>query len=86
MTFYQGNNSNHYSFEDIKTCSLPCGRNVMEGVSVDWPGWCFDDEEVFGFEDFDDEDWFDPNLAINELRRSETKRSERQDETQCSEV
>ncbi|XP_056090893.1 pleckstrin homology domain-containing family G member 5 [Rhinichthys klamathensis goyatoka] len=60
--------------------------NVMEGVSVDWPGWCFDDEEVFGFEDFDAEDWFDPNLTINELRRSETKRTERKDDTECSEV
>ncbi|KAK7147749.1 hypothetical protein R3I94_010315 [Phoxinus phoxinus] len=60
--------------------------NVMEGVSVDWPGWCFDDEELLGFEDFDDEDWLDPMLTKNELHRSETKRSERQDETDCSEV
>ncbi|KAK9960589.1 hypothetical protein ABG768_008436 [Culter alburnus] len=60
--------------------------NVLDGVSVDWPGWCFDDEEVFGFEDFDDEDWFEQVLTTNELRRSETKRSERQDETECSEV
>ncbi|XP_039550497.1 uncharacterized protein plekhg6 isoform X2 [Pimephales promelas] len=60
--------------------------NVMEGVSVDWPGWCFDDEEVFGFEDFDDEDWFDPNLTINEPRRSETKKTERKEDTECSEV
>ncbi|XP_067305874.1 uncharacterized protein plekhg6 [Pseudorasbora parva] len=60
--------------------------NVPEGVSVDWPGWCFDDEEVFGFEDFDDEDWFEQILTTNELRRSERKRSERQEETECSEV
>jgi len=53
---------------------------------VDWPGWCFDDEEVFYFEDFKDEDWFDKKLTITEPRRSETKPSERQDETECSEV
>ncbi|XP_058601684.1 pleckstrin homology domain-containing family G member 5 isoform X3 [Onychostoma macrolepis] len=61
-------------------------NNVQEGISVDWPGWCFDDEEVFDFEDFEDEEWFDKKLMTNEPRRSERKPSERQDETECSEV
>ncbi|XP_016337610.1 pleckstrin homology domain-containing family G member 5-like [Sinocyclocheilus anshuiensis] len=61
-------------------------NNVLEGISVDWPGWCFDDEEVFDFEDFEDEDWFDKKLTTNEPSRSETKPSERPDETECSEV
>ncbi|XP_026140069.1 pleckstrin homology domain-containing family G member 5 [Carassius auratus] len=60
--------------------------NVLEGISVDWPGWCFDDEEVFDFEDLEDEDWFNTTLNTNEPGRSETKPSERQDETECSEV
>ncbi|TRY94308.1 hypothetical protein DNTS_030388 [Danionella cerebrum] len=58
---------------------------VPEGISVDWPGWCFDDEEVFNFEDFDD-DWFEQMLIRNELRRSEIKSSEQQDEAEWSEV
>lgn len=53
---------------------------------MDWPGWCFDDEGFFYFEDFEDEDWFDKKLTTTELRRSDTKPSERQDETECSEV
>uniref|UniRef100_A0A8C2KNG9 Pleckstrin homology domain containing, family G (with RhoGef domain) member 6 n=1 Tax=Cyprinus carpio TaxID=7962 RepID=A0A8C2KNG9_CYPCA len=61
-------------------------NNVLEGISVDWPGWCFDDEEVFDFEDFEDEDWFDKKLTTDGPRRSETKPSERLDETECSEV
>ncbi|KTG34451.1 hypothetical protein cypCar_00032178, partial [Cyprinus carpio] len=35
--------------------------NVLEGISVDWPGWCFDDEEVFDFENFEDEDQLTTN-------------------------
>ncbi|RXN33428.1 pleckstrin -like protein [Labeo rohita] len=56
-------------------------NNVLEGISVDWPGWCFDDEEVFDFQYFDDENWFGKNQTTNEPRMSETK-----DETECSEV
>ncbi|XP_051576350.1 uncharacterized protein LOC127453739 isoform X2 [Myxocyprinus asiaticus] len=59
-------------------------NNSSEGISVDWPGWCFDDEEVSDFQDFDDEDWFEQ--TTNEHRRSEPKRSGRQDEGECSEV
>ncbi|KAL1259165.1 hypothetical protein QQF64_009742, partial [Cirrhinus molitorella] len=55
--------------------------SVLEGISVDWPGWCFDDEEVFDFEYFDDENFFEKKVTTNEPRRSETK-----DETECSEV
>uniref|UniRef100_A0A671N1U6 Pleckstrin homology domain containing, family G (with RhoGef domain) member 6 n=2 Tax=Sinocyclocheilus anshuiensis TaxID=1608454 RepID=A0A671N1U6_9TELE len=61
-------------------------NHVLEGISVDWPGWCFDDEEVYDFENFDDEDWLDKKLTTNEPRRSEAKPSERQYEIECSEV
>ncbi|XP_052475426.1 uncharacterized protein LOC128031199 [Carassius gibelio] len=60
-------------------------NNVLEGISVDWPGWCFDDEEVFDFEDFDNEDWLNKKLTTNAPQRK-TKPSERQDEIECSEV
>ncbi|XP_052000781.1 uncharacterized protein LOC127656475 isoform X2 [Xyrauchen texanus] len=61
-------------------------NNSPEGISVDWPGWCFDDEKVIEFQDFDDTDWFEQTLTTNEHRRSEPKRSVRQDEGVCSDV
>ncbi|XP_052003357.1 pleckstrin homology domain-containing family G member 5-like isoform X2 [Xyrauchen texanus] len=69
-------------YEDVTNES----NNVPEGISVDWPGWCFDDEEVFDFQDFDEEDWFDQTLTTNDPLRSEPKRSDRQDYGECSEV
>ncbi|XP_051575886.1 uncharacterized protein LOC127453508 isoform X2 [Myxocyprinus asiaticus] len=69
-------------YEDVTNES----NNVPEGISVDWPGWCFDDEEVFDFQDFDDEDWFEQTLTTNDPLRSEPKGSERQDDGECSEV
>lgn len=63
--------------------SLYESNSVLEGMSVDWPGWCFDDEEVFDFQDFDDEDFFE---LTHEVRRAGHKPSERHDEGECSEV
>nr|XP_009290476.1 pleckstrin homology domain-containing family G member 6 isoform X1 [Danio rerio] len=60
--------------------------NVLEGISVDWPGWCFDDEEFFDFEDLDYENWFEQSLTSNGVRRSKTKRSEGHDDNEWSEV
>ncbi|XP_060726204.1 uncharacterized protein plekhg6 [Tachysurus vachellii] len=42
------------------------------GVTVDWPGWCFDDEDVLEFTDLDDEtsDWFEKTLSKAELRKT----------------
>ncbi|XP_058255473.1 uncharacterized protein plekhg6 isoform X2 [Hemibagrus wyckioides] len=42
------------------------------GVTVDWPGWCFDDEDVLEFTDLDDEksDWFEQTLTMTELRKT----------------
>uniref|UniRef100_A0A8C1C3E3 Pleckstrin homology domain containing, family G (with RhoGef domain) member 6 n=2 Tax=Cyprinus carpio TaxID=7962 RepID=A0A8C1C3E3_CYPCA len=67
---------------DVSEDEMKESDNVLEGISVDWPGWCFDDEEVFDFENFEDED----QLTTNEPQRSETNPSERRDEIECSEV
>ncbi|KAK3572097.1 hypothetical protein QTP86_022329 [Hemibagrus guttatus] len=42
------------------------------GVTVDWPGWCFDDEDVLEFTDLDDEtsDWFEQTLSMTELQKT----------------
>lgn len=35
------------------------------GVNVDWPGWCFDDDDVLEFTEIEDEtsDWFKQTLT-----------------------
>lgn len=42
------------------------------GVNVDWPGWCFDDEDVLEFTGLDDEtvDWFEQTLTTAELQKT----------------
>ncbi|MCJ8728627.1 hypothetical protein PDJAM_G00006620 [Pangasius djambal] len=39
------------------------------GVNVDWPGWCFDDEDVLEFTELDDEtgDWIEQTLTTADL-------------------
>ncbi|KAB5586851.1 hypothetical protein PHYPO_G00006230 [Pangasianodon hypophthalmus] len=42
------------------------------GVNVDWPGWCFDDEDVLEFTGLDDEtvDWVEQTLTTADLRKT----------------
>ncbi|XP_057197145.1 uncharacterized protein plekhg6 isoform X2 [Triplophysa rosa] len=62
-------------------------NSILEGTGVDWPGWCFDDEEVFEFQDFDDDDDFlERTLTAHELQRAGHKPSDRHGEGECSEV
>lgn len=52
--------------------SFPIRPVTPLGVTVDWPGWCFDDEDVLEFTDLDDEksDWFEQTLTMTELRKT----------------
>ncbi|XP_060777956.1 uncharacterized protein plekhg6 isoform X3 [Neoarius graeffei] len=53
------------------------------GVNVDWPGWCFDDENVLEFTEQNDEtgDCFEQTLTTSALQKTT-----RHSDTDCSEV
>nr|XP_055067724.1 pleckstrin homology domain-containing family G member 5 isoform X1 [Misgurnus anguillicaudatus] len=61
-------------------------QSILEDTKVKWPGWCFDDEEVFDFQDFNGEDWLDQTMTSQELRRAGAKPSEKHEDVECSEV
>ncbi|KAA0703018.1 Pleckstrin -like proteiny domain-containing family G member 6 [Triplophysa tibetana] len=65
-------------------------NSIQERRGVDWPGWSFDNEEVFEFQEFDDhdddDDFFERTLTTHELRKAGHKPSDTHNEGECSEV
>ncbi|XP_017328625.1 uncharacterized protein plekhg6 isoform X1 [Ictalurus punctatus] len=64
----------YYSHTGMETISNNDRKNrpvTPLGVNVDWPGWCFDDEDVLEFTGHNDEtDWFEQTLTTAELQKT----------------
>ncbi|KAF4088199.1 hypothetical protein AMELA_G00079710 [Ameiurus melas] len=65
----------YYSLTGMETSSDNYRKNrpvTPLGVNVDWPGWCFDDEDVLEFTAHNDEtvDWPEQTLTTAELQKT----------------
>lgn len=58
--------------QSLSFSSFPIRPVTPLGVNVDWPGWCFDDEDVLGFTGLDDEttNWFEQTPRMAELQKT----------------